>query len=174
VIERLNEVLGVGFRKYVGLYETEKIVQDGNSKNYRVKIYVEFSLYNAELGEWITFITLTPIRWDRQQQKIVVPERYEAYYVAQGWIEPQPVEEPAPTAPPASPATMKKAPLTNKLKQKPSPEYMQLKQLWQQLASSLDGFEEWVKKKQAEKMTEQQLMHILQRRLAEKHRSTSA
>lgn len=205
VTERLNEVLGVGFWKYVGLYETEKIVQDGNSKNYRVKIYVEFSLYNAELKEWITFIDVGSeqvkagmnegdatksaitdgmkkcasrigvasdlykgmIRWDRQEQRIVVPERYEAYYVTQGWIEPL-------TPPRASPATMKKAPLTNKLRQRPSPEYMQLKQLWKQLASSLDGFEEWVNKKKSENITEQQLLHILQRRLVEKQRSTSA
>lgn len=56
VAERLNEVLGIGFWKYRGLYETERIVQDQNSKNPRLKIYVEFSLYNSDLGEWITFL----------------------------------------------------------------------------------------------------------------------
>src|SRR5690606_16801251 len=56
VVERLNEVLGVGYWKYEGLYETEKIVQEPNGKNPRVKIFVEFSFYNAELKEWIRFI----------------------------------------------------------------------------------------------------------------------
>ncbi len=56
VTQRLNEVLGVGFWKYRGLYETEKIIQDHTGKNPRVKIYVEFAFFNSELKEWITFI----------------------------------------------------------------------------------------------------------------------
>jgi len=56
ITERLNEVLGVGFWKYRGLYDTEKIVQDHNGKNARVKIYVEFSFFNKELQEWVIFI----------------------------------------------------------------------------------------------------------------------
>ncbi|WP_328208402.1 hypothetical protein [Brevibacillus laterosporus] len=56
VTERLNEVLGVGFWKYRGLFDTEKIVQEPNGKNIRIKIYVEFSFYNHELQEWITLI----------------------------------------------------------------------------------------------------------------------
>ena len=56
IAERLNEVLGVGFWKYKGLSDTEKIVQEPNGKNQRVKIYVEFSFYNLELNEWITLI----------------------------------------------------------------------------------------------------------------------
>lgn len=56
VTERLNEVLGVGYWKYEGIYETEKITQDSNGKNPRVKMYVRFSFFNNELGEWITFV----------------------------------------------------------------------------------------------------------------------
>lgn len=56
VTERLNEVLGVGFWKYRGLFDTEKMVQEQNGKNSRIKIYVEFSFYNLDLQEWITLI----------------------------------------------------------------------------------------------------------------------
>jgi hypothetical protein len=56
ITERLNEVLGVGYWKYEGLYETEKIIQESNGKNPRVKMYVRFSFFNSELQEWITFI----------------------------------------------------------------------------------------------------------------------
>ncbi|MCI3922666.1 RAD52 family DNA repair protein [Paenibacillus sp. TRM 82003] len=56
ITERLNEVLGVGYWKYEGLYETEKILQDPNGKNQRVKIYIRFSFFNTELQEWISFI----------------------------------------------------------------------------------------------------------------------
>jgi hypothetical protein len=56
VTQRLNEALGVGYWKYQGLFGTEKIVQDQNGKNPRVKIYVEFSFFNAELSEWIVFV----------------------------------------------------------------------------------------------------------------------
>lgn len=56
ITERLNEVLGVGYWRYQGLYDTEKIIADQNGKQARVKIYVEFSFYNNELKEWITFI----------------------------------------------------------------------------------------------------------------------
>ncbi|MHA7965810.1 Rad52/Rad22 family DNA repair protein [Paenibacillus sp. CAU 1782] len=56
ITERLNQVLGVGYWKYEGLHETEKILHDPNGKNARVKIYVRFSFYNSELQEWITFI----------------------------------------------------------------------------------------------------------------------
>ncbi|SFK76037.1 Rad52/22 family double-strand break repair protein [Paenibacillus sp. 1_12] len=56
ITERLNEVLGVGYWKYEGLYETEKIIQEPNGKNPRVKMYVRFSIFNSELRDWITFI----------------------------------------------------------------------------------------------------------------------
>jgi hypothetical protein len=56
VTERLNEVLGVGYWHYHGLFDKEKIIEYPNGKNPRVKIYVEFSFYNVELKEWINFI----------------------------------------------------------------------------------------------------------------------
>ncbi|MGN9168425.1 hypothetical protein DX902_00020 [Paenibacillus jamilae] len=56
ITERLNQVLDVGFWKYEGLYETEKIIHDLNGKNPRVKIFVRFSFFNSELQEWVHFI----------------------------------------------------------------------------------------------------------------------
>jgi hypothetical protein len=56
ISERLNEVLGVGYWKYQGLANTEKVIQEPNGKGMRIKIYVEFSFYNSELKEWITLI----------------------------------------------------------------------------------------------------------------------
>ena len=56
VTERLNEVIGVGYWKYEGLHETEKILQDSNGKNPRVKIFVRFSFYNVDVKEWISFV----------------------------------------------------------------------------------------------------------------------
>lgn len=56
VTERLNEVLGEGFWKYRGLFDIEKMVQEQNGKNSRIKIYVEFSFYNLDLQEWNTLI----------------------------------------------------------------------------------------------------------------------
>lgn len=54
VAERLNQVLGVGMWRYKGLYETEKVTKE--KENARIKIFVEFSIYNQELKEWITFV----------------------------------------------------------------------------------------------------------------------
>jgi hypothetical protein len=56
VTKRLNELLGVGFWKYRGLHDTEKIIEDQKSKNPRLKIYVEFNIYNPEINEWITYM----------------------------------------------------------------------------------------------------------------------
>lgn len=56
ITERMNEALGVGFWKYQGSFDTEKIIHDANGKNTRVKIYMEFSFYNIDLQQWITFI----------------------------------------------------------------------------------------------------------------------
>lgn len=61
VAERLNEVLGVGYWKYRPLPEsiivkdTGKKDKNGN-KIFAVKVLVEFSFYNKEIKEWITFV----------------------------------------------------------------------------------------------------------------------
>lgn len=212
VTERLNEVLGVGFWKYQGQHGTEKIIQDANGKNPRIKMYVEFSLYNPELKEWITFIDVGSeqvkpgmnegdatksaitdgmkkcasrigvasdlykglITWDKQTQRIVVPDSYYDYYLEKGWIDTLPASSETKMTKPSPATNVKKTALTNKLKQRNTSAQMTLKQLWQELAHSLDGFDEWVQKKQAEKMTEQHMLQILQKRLTEKQRATSA
>ncbi len=209
ITERLNEVLGVGYWKYEGLYETEKIIQEPNGKNPRVKMYVRFSFFNSELQEWITFIDsgseqIKPgmhegdatksaitdgmkkcasrigvgsdlykgkITWDKQRQAIIVPEQYEQYYRDKGWM--------AKTTASSQPQsqnnrTTKKADLTDKLKNKTSAIQNQIKAVWQELAGSLDGFEEWYAKKRQERVTDQQIMNLLQKRLQEKQITASA
>ncbi|MCM3631497.1 Rad52/Rad22 family DNA repair protein [Paenibacillus glycanilyticus] len=194
VTERLNEVLGVGYWKYEGLYETEKIIQEPNAKNPRVKMYVRFSLYNNELKDWITFVDVGSeqvkpgmnegdatksaitdgmkkcasrigvgsdlykgmITWDKQKQMIVVPASYSTYYQQMGWPNAQSAVPDVSTSTPPSTSKAIKASLTNKLKQKNTTAQSALKQLWQELATNLDGFDEWVQKKQAEKMSDQQ------------------
>ncbi|WP_028550001.1 Rad52/Rad22 family DNA repair protein [Paenibacillus sp. UNC451MF] len=209
ITERLNEVLGVGYWKYEGLYETEKIIQEPNGKSSRVKMYVRFSFFNSELQEWITFIDsgseqIKPgmhegdatksaitdgmkkcasrigvgsdlykgkITWDKQRQSIIVPENYEQYYRDKGW-------ESKSTIPsqPQSPnnRTNKKSELTDKLKNKTSAIQNQIKVAWQELAGSLDGFDEWYAKKRQERVTDQQIMNLLQKRLQERQITASA
>jgi hypothetical protein len=204
VTERLNKVLGVGFWKYQGLYETEKIVQDPNGKNPRVKIYVEFSFFNPDLKEWVTFIDVGSeqvksgmnegdatksaitdgmkkcasrigvasdlykglITWDKQKQAIVVPEHYHAYYQEQGW------ESKAPHS--SHTRNSRKSELTEKLKNKASALQNQMKSAWQELAGSLDGFDEWYTKKRMEGVTEQQLVNWLNKKVQEKRNAASA
>lgn len=59
-IERLNEVLGVGYWKYRPLRETIVVEDTGridkNKKNiFNLNLLIEFSFYNEEIKEWITF-----------------------------------------------------------------------------------------------------------------------
>jgi hypothetical protein len=213
VTERLNEVLGVGYWKYQGLYDTEKIVQDPSGKNPRMKIYVEFSFYNPDLNEWITFVDVGSeqikpgmnegdatksaitdgmkkcasrigvasdlykglIRWDKQKQMIVVPSEYRSYYKRKGWFDPQTGNEPARQATEnQSSRGQKKTELTQKLKNKNTSIQSQMKTAWQQLAGSLDGFDEWYQKKQHENVTDQQMLNLLQKKLHEKRTAASA
>lgn len=213
ITERLNEVLGVGFWKYEGLYGTEKIVQEPNGKNTRVKMYVQFSFFNIELREWITFVDVGSeqvkpgmnegdatksaitdgmkkcasrigvasdlykglIKWDKQQQVIVMPDHYDLYYEERGWIV-KPVE----LTPLSSSSngtkntTSNKSNLTQKLKNKTSPVHSQIQSIWKQLAGCLDGFEEWYQKKQQEKITDQQMLALLQKRMNDKKTAVSA
>lgn len=202
VTERLNEVLGVGFWKYEGLYETEKIIQELNGKNPRVKMYVRFCFFNSELQEWITFIDVGSeqikpgmnegdatksaitdgmkkcasrigvgsdlykgkIMWDKQRQAIIVPEHYEQYYRKRG------ESKTTLSSQPQSPnnRTNKKSDLTDKLKNKTLAIQSQIKAAWQELAGSLDGFEEWYEKKRQEHVSDQQIMNLLQKRLQDK------
>lgn len=211
VTERLNEVLGVGFWKYRGLYDTEKMVQEPNGKSNRIKIYVEFSFYNHDLQEWITLTDVGSeqikpgmnegdatksaitdgmkkcasrigvasdlykglITWDKQKQMIVIPESYRRYYEQMGWL--QNSKSDSPPSPRPTPASRsQKTVLTEKLKSKPTSIYTEIKKTWQELAGSLDGFMEWYQKKCSENATEQQVLHLLQKRLAEKKREASA
>lgn len=208
VIERLNEVLGVGYWKYEGLYPTEKIIQDPNGKHPRVKIYVQFSFYNAELREWVTFTDVGSeqikagmhegdatksaitdgmkkcasrigvasdlykgmIRWDKQRQTILVPDHYQQYYQNKGWLKAE-----APSARSANnQRTAKKTELTDKLKSKPSAIQQKIKAAWQELAGSLDGLDEWYAKKLQERVTDQQMLGVLHKKLAEKRNAASA
>ncbi|NTZ20975.1 hypothetical protein EXW96_26670 [Paenibacillus sp. JMULE4] len=205
VTERINEVLGVGFWKYRGLYETEKIIHDPNGKNPRVKIYVEFSFFNQELKEWITFIDVGSeqikpgmnegdatksaitdgmkkcssrigiasdlykglIIWDKQKQQVIVPDSYKAYYEKLGWEKGKETDEPKPTEKQTSNGNRKND-LAQKLKGKSTPIQNQIKTFWQELAGSLDGFDEWYKKKQEENVTDQQILKLLEKKLVEK------
>ncbi|MNW38756.1 hypothetical protein D3C74_158300 [compost metagenome] len=209
ITERLNLVLGVGYWKYEGLYDTEKIIQDPSGKNPRVKIYVQFSFYNSDLQEWITFIDtgseqIKPgmnegdatksaitdgmkkcasrigvgsdlykglITWDKKRQAINIPEHYQHYYLEKGWV--------TDTSPPSQTQipnrrTSNKTELTDKLKSKTSALSSQIKAVWQELAGSLDGFDEWYAKKRSERVSDQQLMNLLQKRLREKQVTATA
>lgn len=211
VTERLNEVLGVGFWKYRGLHDTEKMVQEPNGKSNRIKIYVEFSFYNHDLKEWITLIDVGSeqikpgmnegdatksaitdgmkkcasrigvasdlykglITWDKQKQMIVIPESYRRHYEQMGWL--QHPESDSPSSPRPDPTQRsQKTELTEKLRSKPTSIFTQIKKTWQELAGSLDGFEEWYQKKRSEDVTEQQILRLLQKRLTEKKREASA
>jgi|GEM_PF-6125469 len=212
VIERLNEVFGVGFWKYRGLHETEKIIEDPSGKSPRVKIYVEFSFYNPDLKEWITFIdagseqvkpgmnegdatksAITDgmkkcasrlgvasdiynglITWDKQAQMIVLPESYQDYYEQKGWVTPKKIAPSSTLIPPSANKEIKKNDLTQKLKGKSTAIQKQMRAFWQDLAGSLDGFDEWYQKKQDEKVTDQQILNLLQKKLNEKESAASA
>lgn len=205
VTERINEVLGVGFWKYRGLYDTEKIIQDPNGKNPRVKIYVEFSFYNQELKEWITFIDVGSeqiksgmnegdatksaitdgmkkcssrigvasdlykglITWDKPKQQVIVPDSYMAYYERLGWEKAKDPDASKPIEKQTN-SSNRKNDLAQKLKSKSTPIQNQIKSLWQELAGSLDGLDEWYKKKQEEKVTDQQILKLLEKKLVEK------
>jgi len=210
ITERLNEVFGVGYWKYAGLHDTEKLIQEPNGKNPRVKIYVQFSFYNADLREWITFIDagseqIKPgmnegdatksaitdgmkkcasrigaasdlynglITWDKQRQAIIVPEHYHQYYRDKGWSASK--TNTLLAQPTTSTHSSKKADLTNKLKNKTSSVQNQIKAAWQELAGSLDGLDEWYAKKQQERVTDQQMINLLQKKLQEKRSAASA
>ncbi|CAM4344005.1 hypothetical protein FHS16_002515 [Paenibacillus endophyticus] len=207
ITERLNEVFGVGYWRYEGLYGTEKIVQEPSGKNTRVKIYVQFSFYNAELKEWITLIdagseqvkpgmnegdatksAITDgmkkcasrigvasdlykgiITWDRQRQAINVPDHYQHYYQDKGWIEPIP-----PSTSTTNNRTTKKTYLTDKLKSKGTTTQNQIKALWQELAGSLDGLDEWHAKKRQERVSDQQIINLLHKKLQDKRSCATA
>jgi len=210
ITERLNEVFGVGYWRYEGLYGTEKVIQEPNGKNLRVKMYVLFSFYNIELQEWITFIdagseqvkpgmnegdatksAITDgmkkcasrigvasdlykgmITWDKQRQAIIVPDQYQQYYLDKGWAASN-ADNSIPS-PASSNRSSKKSELTDKLKNKTSVVQNQIKAAWQELAGSLDGLEEWCTKKRQERITDQQIVNLLQKKLLEKHSSASA
>jgi hypothetical protein len=212
ITERLNEVLGVGFWKYQGLHSTEKLIEDPSGKPPRVKIYVEFSFYNPDLKEWITFIdcgseAVKPgmnegdatksaitdgmkkcasrlgvandiyhglISWDKQAQMIVLPETYQDYYEQKGWATPNKITPPSSHLPSSTPKEIKKNDLTQKLKGKNTAIHTQLKTLWQELAGTLDGFSEYYQKKKDEKVTDQQILNLLQKKLNEKESAVSA
>ena len=57
VTERLNSVLGVGFWKYKPI-EIEKYSRSGRENKVidSVRVLLEFSFYNNDLKEWITFV----------------------------------------------------------------------------------------------------------------------
>lgn len=60
VAERLNEVLGVGYWKYSPVPDSIELFDTGRTNKYKEKILninvlVEFSFYNKDLKEWITF-----------------------------------------------------------------------------------------------------------------------
>lgn len=210
ITERLNEVFGVGYWRYEGLHGTEKIVQEPNGKNPRVKMYVQFSFYNVELQEWISFIdagseqvkpgmnegdatksAITDgmkkcasrigvgsdlykgmITWDKKNQAIIVPNHYQQYYHDKGWQSPK--LDIAPPLLSTSNRTTKKSDLTDKLKNKASNIQNQIKVAWQELAGSLDGLDEWYTKKLEERVTDQQIMNLLQKKLQEKQSAVSA
>lgn len=207
ITERLNEVLGVGFWKYRGLYDTEKMISDSSGKQTRVKVYVEFSFYNTELKEWITFIdagseqikagmnegdatksAITDgmkkcasrlgiasdlykglITWDKQQKCMIVPESYQAYYQAHDIL--PPIQQTL-----AGKTATRKAGLTTKLQQRPSSTSTQnkMKTIWNTLAGSLDGFQEWYDKKKQEKLSEDQMLELLNRRMKGRKTATIA
>lgn len=205
VTERINEVLGVGFWKYRGLYDTEKIINDPNGKNPRVKIYVEFSFYNQELKEWVTFIDVGSeqikpgmnegdatksaitdgmkkcssrigvasdlykglITWDKQKQQVIVPDAYKVYYEEVGWEKGKATDTTKQSEKQTNNGNRKND-LAQKLKGKSTPIQTQIKSLWQELAGSLDGFDEWYKKKQEEKVMDQQILNLLEKKLVEK------
>jgi len=206
ITERLNEVLGVGYWKYQGLHETEKIIQDNNGKGSRVKIYVEFSFYNTDLKEWVTFVdagseqikagmnegdatksAITDgmkkcasrlgvasdlykglVTWDKQRQCIIVPEHYLNYYEQQNLTSPINHNQ--------TPTTQqnKKTTLTAKLQQRPSTTQAKMKTIWKSLAGDLDGFTEWVSKKKQEKLTEKQMLLLLEQRANKQKAVTTA
>lgn len=213
VTERLNEVFGVGFWKYQGLYNTEKMIDDQGGKLPRVKIFVEFSFYNQDLKEWIIFIDtgseqIKPgmhegdatksaitdgmkkcasrigvasdlynqlVTWDKQTQRIVVPEWYQQYFVQMGWVTTPLATTPLPPAPEATIIKNDKKPtLTQKLKNQFTAIQKQMRALWQELAGSLDGFDEWYQKKLDEHVTDQQLLNLLQKKLNDKKSAVSA
>lgn len=210
ITERLNEVFGVGYWRYEGLHTTERIIQDSNGKNPRVKMYVQFSFYNVELQEWITFIdagseqvkpgmnegdatksAITDgmkkcasrigvasdlykglISWDKQRQAIIVPDHYQQYYQNRGWIAPKKAD--SPPSPTRINQTSKKSVLTDKLKNKSSAIQNQIKAAWQELAGSLDGFDEWYAKKLQERITDQQIINLLQKKLQDKQSAAAS
>lgn len=210
VTERLNEVLGVGFWKYRGLFDTEKMVQEQNGKNNRIKIYVEFSFYNHDLQEWINLLDVGSeqikagmnegdatksaitdgmkkcasrigvasdvykglITWDKQRQQIVTPDGYLAYYKQMGWLQHE-KSEPASSSVKQAP-TKRKDNLTQRLQNKPTSLQQQIQSVWNALAGSLDGFEEWYQKKLSENVTDQQIFNLLQKRLSDKRHGASA
>ncbi|WP_372663797.1 Rad52/Rad22 family DNA repair protein [Cohnella sp.] len=210
ITERLNEVFGVGYWRYEGLYGTEKIIQEPNGKNPRVKIYVQFTFYNVELQQWITFIdagseqvkpgmnegdatksAITDgmkkcasrigvasdlykgmITWDKQQQAIIVPDQYQQYYRDKGWVAQK--TDNTPPLPSTNNRSSKKSELTDKLKNKASNMQNQIKVAWQELAGSLDGLDEWCAKKRQERVTDQQIVNLLQKKLQEKQSGASA
>lgn len=209
ITERLNQVLGVGYWKYEGLHETEKILNDPNGKNARVKIYVRFSFYNSELQEWIAFTDtgseqIKPgmnegdatksaitdgmkkcasrigvgsdlykglITFDKQRQAIIVPDHYDQYYQEQGWKSPRSQNHKPPSP---SQRSSQKTALANKLKGKPTAIQTKIKSVWQELAGSLDGLDEWYAKKQQERVTDQQIYTMLQNKLQHKKSLESA
>jgi hypothetical protein len=210
VTERLNEIIGVGYWKYEGLHDTEKVLQDSNGKNPRIKIFVRFSFYNDDLKEWISFVDVGSeqikpgmhegdatksaitdgmkkcasrlgvgsdvykglITWDKQEKRIVIPNHYQLYYENNGLD----FTSATPTINNKQPTTSnntKKSVLTAKLKNRPSATYKQMQEAWQQLAGSLDGFDEWVKKKDSEQVTEEQMLQMLQKKMSEKKNAKS-
>lgn len=58
--------------------------------------------------------------------------------------------------------------MAQKLKSKSTPIQNQIKNLWQELAGSLDGLDEWYIKKQEENVTDQQILKLLEKKLSEK------
>lgn len=90
-----------------------------------------------------------------------------------GWLQNSKSDSPPPPRP-TSASRSQKTELTDKLRSKHTSIYTQIKMTWQELAGSLDGFKEWYQKKCSENATEQQILHLLQKKLAEKKREASA
>ncbi len=206
VTERLNEVIGVGYWRYEGLHETEKVMQDPNGKNPRIKIFVKFSFYNVDLQEWISFVDVGSeqikpgmhegdatksaitdgmkkcasrigvgsdlykglITWDKQHKRIAIPEHYLLFYKNNGVDVAFPAQSNGNKQPTTS-NNARKPSLTAKLKKRPSATYKQMQEAWQQLAGSLDGLDEWVKKKNSELISEEQMLQMLQKKMDEKN-----
>lgn len=92
------------------------------------------------------------IAWDKQKQQAVVLGSYFAYYEKMGWMLDKEIDAPKVTGKQITGGKGKND-LAQKLKGKSTPIQVKIKSLWQELAGSLDGFDEWCQKKLNEGVT---------------------